>query len=540
MLFAPQLPELGGACYVTMSILVEGMMNFKKRAEKQRISQRRLTSVTVLALLWLAAAPAMAQNAPLSTPTKACISCHRLVTPGIVGEWEKSQHAHMTPAKSLELPTIERRMSATDVAENLREYAVGCAECHTMNTEFHPEDSYAHNGFTIHTVVSPSDCNTCHPIETAEYSDNIMSQAYANLMHNSTYTLMVDNTNGLAEFSGTGFIHIKADKTSNADSCLACHGTVVKVTGTETRATLMGPMEFPTLSNWPNAGVGRINPDNTEGSCAACHPRHQFSIEMARQPYICAQCHKGPDVPAYKVYSVSVHGNIQKSMDKEWDYRAVPWVVGRDFTAPTCAACHSSEIVDESGTVIAKRTHRMNDRLPWRIFGLPYAHPHPIKADTSKIKNKAGLGLPTELSGEIVPEFLISKEEMAKRRQTMKKVCSACHSQQWVDGHFARLERSIETSNFMTLQATKVLSTAWKEGLAQGLPQGANPFDEPLEIMWIEQWLFYGNSVRFASAMGGADYGVFANGRWTQSKNLREMADYLRFLRATTEAQSND
>ncbi|MDD2557883.1 MAG: multiheme c-type cytochrome [Desulfuromonadaceae bacterium] len=508
-------------------------MKINGRAGKQCVSQRIRIPAMVLALLCLAAAPSMAQLAPLSSDTEACISCHRMATPGIVGEWEKSQHAKMTPAKSLQLSKMERRMSATDVAENLRNYAVGCAECHTMNTKFHPEDSFDHNGFTIHTVVSPSDCNTCHPTETDEYSDNKMSQAYACLMDNETYAVMVDNTNGLDEFNGSGFHHIKADETSNADSCLACHGTIVKVTGTQTRDTVMGPMEFPTLSNWPNAGVGRINPDNTKGSCSSCHPRHQFSIEMARKPYTCAQCHKGPDVPAYKVYSVSVHGNIQKSMDKDWDYSAVPWVVGKDFTAPTCAACHSSEIVDESGNVIAKRTHRFNDRLPWRIFGLPYAHPQPIDADTSNIINKAGLGLPTELSGEMVSEFLISPAEMAKRQQTMENVCSACHTQQWIDGHFTRLQRSIETSNFMTLQATKILSTAWEEGLAQG----ANPFDEPLEIKWIEQWLFYGNSVRFATAMGGADYGVFADGRWVQTRNLREMADYLKFLRATKKAQ---
>jgi hypothetical protein len=46
--------------------------------------------------------------------------------------------------------------------------------------------------------------------------------------------------------------------------------------------------------------------------------------------------------------------------------------------------------------------------------------------------------------------------------------------------------------------------------------------------------------VRFATAMGGADYGVFADGRWTQNKNLRKMADYLKFLRATKEAQDKE
>ena len=45
----------------------------------------------------------------------------------------------------------------------------------------------------------------------------------------------------------------------------------------------------------------------------------------------------------------------------------------------------------------------------------------------------------------------------------------------------------------------------------------------------VLQWLFFANSTRFASAMSGADYGVFANGRWYMSKNIQEMHDWLRF-----------
>lgn len=474
-----------------------------------------------------------AESGKISADTEECIGCHSMITPGIVADWQKSRHSRVTPAQGLALPKQQRRISVDQLTGSIAETVVGCAECHTMNTDKHQSDSFEHNGFTIHTVVSPADCAACHPTETLDFADNVMAQAYANLMDNPLYEIMVNNTNGLATYDGKMFHHQKADDMSNADSCLACHGTIVEVTGTTVRDTDMGEMEFPTLSHWPNAGVGRINPDGSKGACSSCHTRHQFSIEMARKPYNCAQCHKGPDVPAYKVYSVSVHGNIQKSLDKSWDYNAVPWTVGKDFTAPTCAACHISELVDENGTTLVKRSHRMNDRLPWRIFGLPYAHPHPIDADTSKIVNKAGLNLPTELTGEPVSEFLIDEAEMAKRQQNMENVCSGCHSQQWIKGHFDRLDRSIETSNHMTLQATKILSQAWQEGLAQGIPQGANPFDEAIEIKWIEQWLFYGNSVRFATAMGGVDYGVFADGRWTQAKNLQEMGDYLKFLRAT-------
>jgi hypothetical protein len=251
-------------------------------------------------------------------------------------------------------------------------------------------------------------------------------------------------------------------------------------------------------------------------------------MAMARKPSTCSQCHKGPDVPAYQVYSVSKHGNIYSSNKEEWDFNSLPWVPGKDFTAPTCASCHVSLLADTDDIVIAERTHQMNDRLYTRIFGLIYAHPHPESPDTTIIKNKAGLPLPTELTGEPVNDFLIGKEDQEKRKKEMQNVCLSCHSSGWVDGHFDRFENTVETSNHMTLEATKILLSAWESGAAKGLDKNESIFDEGIEKKWIEQWLFYANSVRFASAMAGADYGVFANGRYYLSKNVQDMIDWLK------------
>jgi hypothetical protein len=234
-------------------------------------------------------------------------------------------------------------------------------------------------------------------------------------------------------------------------------------------------------------------------------------------------------VPAYKVYSVSKHGNIYSSLGKSWHYKDVPWTLGKDFTAPTCATCHVSLVVSDDGEVLAERTHQMNDRLAWRIFGLIYAHPHPLSPDTTMIKNRAGLPLPTELTGEPVKAYLIDAKEQERRDQTMQRICLACHSQGWVDGQFARFEHVIKTTNKMTLTATKVLLTAWEKGAAKGLGQKDSIFNETIEKKWVEQWLFFANSTRFASAMAGADYGSFANGRWYMSKNIEEMVDWLEF-----------
>jgi hypothetical protein len=172
----------------------------------------------------------------------------------------------------------------------------------------------------------------------------------------------------------------------------------------------------------------------------------------------------------------------------------------------------------------------MNDRLFTRLFGLPYAHAHPRSPATHTIRNAAGLPLPVELSGEPVADALIDAEEQAARKQAMQAVCRSCHASAWIEGHFERLEHTIDTTNEMTLAATQVLLEAWERGAAAGPAAGGSIFDEPLERRWVEQWLFYANSTRFASAMAGTDYGVFANGRFFLAANLREMAELLDLL----------
>ncbi len=80
----------------------------------------------------------------------------------------------------------------------------------------------------------------------------------------------------------------------------------------------------------------------------------------------------------------------------------------------------------------------------------------------------------------------------------------------------------------MTLTATQIMQKAWEARVADK----TNPFDEAIEKEWVEQWLFFANSTRYASAMMGSDYGVFANGRWWMAKNVQQMLDRLKVLPA--------
>lgn len=493
----------------------------------------RLLSLALL-LGCLAAGPAWAdqanaQQAHPSEATQTCLDCHTVVTPGIVADWRKSRMARRTVAQALKEPELNRRVSvkAAQLPATLTAKVVGCAECHTLRAGQHP-GTFDHEGFKVHTVVSPADCATCHPVEAEQYGQNIMAHARGNLARNPLYTKLVDQVNGTPVVEDDGRLAMRPPSAlTQADSCFYCHGTEVKVLGQTTRETDFGQMTFAKLGGWPNHGSGRHNPDNSLGSCTPCHARHQFSIALARQPSTCKECHTGPDVLAYKIYQVSKHGNIFAALKGQMNLDAVPWAIGKDINAPTCATCHISLVTDETGMVLARRTHRMNDRLWQRLLGLIYSHPHPKDPDTTKIVNADGQTLATTLAGKPASKYLIGPEEQAKRQEAMRKVCLGCHSGQWVDGHMARLAESIKTTDAATLAATRLIQTAWGQGLAQGPPDG-NPFDEYAERLWVQQWLFYANSIRFSSAMAGADYGVFENGRWEQMRGVRQLHDWLR------------
>ena len=461
---------------------------------------------------------------PVSEASAECIDCHASVHPGIVRDWENSRHAKITPQDAMAVDGPARKISSKNVPENLKNSVVGCAECHTANPNTHA-DTFEHNGYDIHVVVSPRDCSTCHAQETEQYSQNIMAHAYDNLAANPLYQKLECSISGSKKRNEGKIACEAANAATQAETCYYCHGTKLKVIGSETRDTeAAGELEFPVIEGWPNQGVGRVNLDGSLGSCTACHTRHAFSIEMARKPYTCKECHVGPDVPAFKVYAASKHGNIFSAMSSSWDFNAVPWTIGKDFTAPTCAVCHVSLLVNTDKEVVSERSHQMNNRLPWRIFGLVYAHPHPLSPDTTVIRNKNGLPLPTTLNGEPAVEYLIDEKERETRRKAMQAACLNCHDTSWVKGHWQRFENTIRETNENVRLATDIMGDIWRGGFADFK---TNPFDEAIEKKWTDAWQFYANTIRFASAMGGGgDYGVYADGRYQLTQALLELNDW--------------
>jgi len=247
-----------------------------------------------------------AQGSRISKEGKACVECHKELSPSFVKEWQLSSHA----------------MKGVD-----------CYTCHKADKS--DPDAMDHNGFTIAILVTPKDCGRCHKNEVDE-------------MTNSHHAKAGDILNSLDNYLG----EVIGGPEAVAVGCLQCHGGKVKVLAG-------GKLD---INSWPNTGIGRINPDGSKGSCSACHTRHRFSRAQAREPQTCGKCHLGPDHPQIEVYQESKHGILYEANKTQLNMYKKSWVVGKDYSAaPTCATCHMSATPNQ------RVTHDVGTRISWTL-----------------------------------------------------------------------------------------------------------------------------------------------------------------------------
>ncbi|HEY5775948.1 MAG TPA: multiheme c-type cytochrome, partial [Xanthomonadales bacterium] len=248
------------------------------------------------------------------------------------------------------------------------------------------------------------------------------------------------------------------------NGCWQCHGSVVKV--------LEGGRLDP--ATWPNTGIGRINPDGTEGACSACHSRHAFSIEQARNPENCGKCHMGPDHPQIEIYEESKHGIAFHANKDKMNLDSSKWIVGVDYdAAPTCATCHMS------ATRKQPVTHDVGSRISWN--NRPAVSIRPEQSDA-----KMGLASAS-----------ISWET---RRDNMKDVCSACHSGSYVESFYIQYDGLIDLYNGKYAKPGLELMEAAKPLLKPAA------FSNKIDWIWFELWHHEGRRARHAASMQGPDY----------------------------------
>ncbi|MHC4644415.1 MAG: multiheme c-type cytochrome [Planctomycetota bacterium] len=325
---------------------------------------------------------------------------------------------------------------------------VTCLDCHaaTLADEDFRAEHLTYTKTRISPVVSPKDCSRCHPYEANQYAKS---------KHANTLEIIWKIDPWLT--AGMN------NEIERATGCYHCHGSVLKSADGEFDA-----------QTWPNVGIGRLNPDGSRGSCSSCHTRHRFSLAEARKPEACGQCHLGPDHPQIEIYEESKHGAIYHAEGDGWNWTAAPgtWTPGVDYRAPTCSVCHMSGVKD------VPTTHDVTERLAWETQAPLTIRPSEFKAFPAKTDWKA-------------------------EREKMRKVCLACHCEDWADGHFARFEAAVQNYDEVYYKPAKKLVD---ELYAKKLLSKDKPLDEKLEVDMYELWHHEGRRARFGAAMMAPDY----------------------------------
>ncbi|MFH1863182.1 MAG: multiheme c-type cytochrome [bacterium] len=349
---------------------------------------------------------------------------------------------------------------------------VGCYECHQSKPT--DADGFEHNGFTISIVVSPQDCARCHGSEVAEFDKSHHSKA--GLILGSLDNFLADIIEGDGNFYGGSALTVSG--------CSQCHGSIVEV----------NPDKTLKPTGWPNTGIGRFNPDGSVGSCTACHQRHAFSAEQARRPENCGKCHLGPDHPQKEIYEESKHGIAYAAHEHDLNMDKSKWVLGEDYSAaPTCATCHLSAVRTNDGEFLPV-THDVGARISWNN--------RPAKSVRPEISD-AKLGLTK-----------MAQVGWQQRRATMEKVCTVCHTPNFVGNFYEQYDGVVNLYNSKFAEpGLAMMDLLYKNKLITDMQ-----FDELVEWTWWEIWHHEGRRARHGVSMMAPDY--------TQWHGLYEVAKH--------------
>lgn len=372
---------------------------------------------------------------------KACVDCHSKSSAGLTNQWRASAHA---------------------------EAGVHCLDCHQAHED--DPDAFEHEGSVIATIVSPKDCGRCHEVESKQQRGSVHTQALS---------LISKRMPALAEHFGNPSL--------SDGGCAKCHGTRVRVRGDGT----LDP------STWPNAGIGRINPDGSQGTCSACHGRHRFSRAQARRPSACTHCHAGTDSPDRSVYQTSRHGAMYEAHQADMNLDSDRWMVGKDYSAaPTCVTCHMGAV----GKI--KSNHDVGMRDAWNL-NAPVSEKQYLVIFTDGAKRELSASDPLPRRGETITRLDGSSGKVKavaspkRRRQAMSKACLECHGRGFVTKTMTQFDQLVELFNEKYAKpAEAIMARLYSENLLT-----PSPFDEPIELSYWTLWHRDGTLARHAAAM---------------------------------------
>lgn len=359
-----------------------------------------------------------------------CVACHKNATPGIVDQYG---HSTMAGAK------------------------VSCSDCHVVNADY--PGAAEHEGAYVLGSPTPAMCQKCHEQEVAQFeSSRHAIPAYVAVV-------------GSKDLSPEQMAQFQAVPEGNFDPAKARNAIYV--------------LEGPAVTRFACESchnVGKPAADGSVGQCQKCHLRHEFSLEQARRPETCNNCHIGPDHPQWEIYQELAHGVAYATMGNTWNWDADPGTLtSKDFPAATCAICHMSGF---GGT---STTHDVGDRLTWFLAA----------------------------------QVSTRRPSWQDNKVRMQSVCFECHNKNFIDAFYADADKGVDAINERVTEADTIIQPLKDQGLLTDAP-----FDEPLDFAYFDNWHYYGRTAKFGMWMQGADY--------TQWHGAYEMLSKLAELREMT------
>jgi len=216
-------------------------------------------------------------------------------------------------------------------------------------------------------------------------------------------------------------------------------------------------------------------------SCDACHTRHTFSIQEARQPQACQTCHMGFDHAQWEMYSSSKHG-VRYLLKQSG-------VLPDSASAPACQTCH-----------MPKGDHAV--RAAWGFLGLvmPLPEDKDWASDRSVILRALGVideeGKPASRMDVVKSQDMLrfTPGSWQDARDKMTANCIRCHAVDFVRREFSKNDSLIREADRIMAQGINIVAGLYRDGLLKKPENYSLPFPDLLAFSdapsAIEQKLF--------------------------------------------------
>ena len=189
-------------------------------------------------------------------------------------------------------------------------------------------------------------------------------------------------------------------------------------------------------------------------SCDACHTRHLFSVQEARQPQACRTCHMGFDHPQWEMYSGSKHG-VRFLLKQSG---TLPETVA----APTCQTCHMQE-----------GNHEVRTAWGFLAVRLPMPEDTQWAADRTTILQALGVldpeGNPTARL-EVIKQadvIRLTQEDWQRERDKMLRTCNQCHSSNFARAELEKGDQMIQETDRLLAEAIRIVAGLYKDGVLE-------------------------------------------------------------------------